>query len=340
MKSDILTNWYNSLDLKDSELQSLHNCERCDDKDTFDKSFYPNLVNMLFNRAFHSNLDRSHWLRLSECATNLINQVFECLYDENSIVLSTMQEHTNVLKILENKNVHYVDFQNDTEETILESCKCAVNSYNKIIVYMSGTQIKTGRVIDNSFFYNLKKCLGDKEIYMILDDVQGMFMIPRSYRQFDFVIGTAHSLIEGYDTGFVILKKEILGRYNIGVENCRWISDYLPLLDIMIKRRQQIGEFHAIMEEYCHDLVCENNFKIYDKQANHIFSFDCNKIPFTSNMESAMNKYRISIDSVDGSMRPQTSIRFRAQEVIKYFNIFDEGFTKLQILINQLMRNQ
>ena len=340
MKNDILTNWYNSLNLTDGELKLLNNCERCDDKDTFDESFYQNLVNMLFNRAFHSNLDRSHWLRLSECATNLISQIFECLYDENSIVLSTMQEHTNVLKILENKNVHYVDFQNDTEETILESCKHAANSYNKIIVYMSGTQIKTGRVIDNSFFFNLKKCLGDKEIYMILDDVQGMFMIPRSYEQFDFVTGTAHSLIEGYDTGFVILKKEILSRYNIGVENCRWISDYLPLLDIMIKRRKQISEFHAIMEEYCHDLISENNFKIYDKQANHIFSFDCNKLPFTSNIEAMMNKYRIYIDSVDGTMRPQTSIRFRAQEVIKHFDIFDEGYSKLKILIEILKRKQ
>lgn len=340
MKNDVLTNWYNSLNLTDNELKLLNNCGRSDDTDNYDKKFYPHAVDMLFNRAFHSNLSKTHWLKVSQCATNLIKEIFNCLHDDNCLIISTQQEHTNVLDILKDKTVHYIDFQTTSEKEIIKSCKIASSSYNKVIIYISGTQIKTGRVIDNSFFIDLKNILGDKEIYMILDDVQGMFMIPRSYRPFDFVIGTAHSLIEGYDTGFVILKNEFRNRFKIGIENCRWVSEYLPLLDIMIKRRKQISEFHAIMEEYCGSLISENNFKIYDNQANHIFSFDCNKLPFTSNIEILMNKYRISIDSVDGTMKPQTSIRFRAQEVIKYFDIFDEGYSKLKILIDILKRTQ
>jgi hypothetical protein len=41
----------------------------------------------------------------------------------------------------------------------------------------------------------------------MIDDVHGMFLIPRDYSIFDYILYTAHSLIPNYEMGFLISKK-------------------------------------------------------------------------------------------------------------------------------------
>ena len=348
MKNGLLNTWIDKVRLNENEFDILQNCERDDTclKRGCSFEYFDTISDMLKSRLPNFIHNFNHQLTTSQCATNLIKGIFDKLYNDDTIILSTMQEHINVLNIFQNKNVKYYDFEVDSYSAIISKCITDVKSYNnkRIIIYMSGTQIKTGTVISDIFFEYLKNELTkiSKYVILILDDVQGMFMIPRNYSIYDLIIGTAHSLVEGYDTGLLWYRSNKLFdkmSEEIGIREPLWIPNYLVLLDIMIRRRSDIVDFNVLMRNYFDDILKMNNFKIYKNQAYHIFSFDTNKLPFTKQMKNMFNdKYRIQIDSIDGSHRPQTSIRIRAQEVIKYSDTIIEGIDKLKMIIEMLKR--
>ena len=344
MKNGLLNTWIDKVKLNEHEFNVLQNCERddCCIERGCSSEFFETISNMLKSRLPNCVSDFNHQLTTSQCATNLIKGIFDKLYNDDTIILSTMQEHLNVLNIFQNKNVKYYDFEVDSYSDIISKCITDVSGYKgRIIIYMSGTQIKTGTVISDIFFEYLKKELTkiSNDVILILDDVQGMFMIPRNYSIYDLIIGTAHSLVEDYDVGLLWYTTNTLFdkmSQEIGMREPLWIPNYLPLLDIIIHRRPYILDFNDLMRNYFDVILKKNNFKIYKNQAQHIFSFDTNKLPFTKQMENMFNEYRISIDCVDGSQRPQTSIRFRAQEVIKYSDSIIEGIDKLKMIIEML----
>ncbi len=334
---NIFDEWLHLVNLNSIERDILINCKRDDAAACNNTNFNDRIVN-LKERLGGIDSNFKHNLCLSQCATNLIEGLFNALYDDKTIVISTMQEHVNVLNILKDKNVHYVDFEVNTYSEIINDCCNIPDIVNKkIIIYISGTQVKTGTTIPNIFFYNLIENLHSikcNNIITILDDVQGMFILNRDYSIFDYIIGNTHSLISNYNIGILWYKSDKKIK-NLGCQNNKWIDDYFPLLNILSKRMPYIIDFNIMMKNYFKDYLLNYNYRTYKNQSFHMFSFDTNKLPLNKKVYDALSKYKINVNYIGDSMLPKTSIGFRAQEVILYGNIINEGIEKMKMILDQ-----
>jgi len=334
---NIFDQWLDLVNLNPMERDILTNCKR-DDESICVSSNFNDRIDGLKQRLGGIDNKFKHNLCLSQCATNLIKGLFDNIYNDKTIVISTMQEHVNVLDILKDKNVHYVDFEANTYSEIINDC-CNIDDIvnKKIIIYISGTQVKTGTIVQNIFFHNLIENLhirGCTNIITILDDVQGMFILDRDYSIFDYVIGNTHSLVSNYNIGILWyrLDKEIKG---LGCKNNKWIDDYFPLLNLYTKRMPYIIDFNIMMKDYFKNLLLKYNYHTYKNQSFHMFSFDLNKLPLNKKIYDALNPYKINVNYIGDSMLPKTSIGFRAQEVILHGDIINEGIEKMKMIIDQ-----
>lgn len=59
-----------------------------------------------------------------------------------------------------------------------------------------------------------------------------MFITPRDYRIFDYVLYTAHSLVTEYDMGILISKEHKFGKLALN-----WGEEYLKRLDIVLNKK-------------------------------------------------------------------------------------------------------
>ena len=66
-----------------------------------------------------------------------------------------------------------------------------------------------------------------------------------------------------------------------------------------------------------------------------MFSFDLNRLPLNKKVYDALSKYKINVNYIGDSMLPKTSIGLRAQEVILYGDIINEGIEKMKMIIDQ-----
>ena len=172
------------------------------------------------------------------CATDLIKRLFKKYVDDDTLVLTTTCEHPNVLEILKKyKNVKYV-----MEGQRLKDFKLT-KQYKRIFVYMIGTICATGYIVlDQEFDLIINEAKQhSKEVITVIDAVQELFLLPRDYSRFDYIIGTAHALIKNYDTGILLSKKSDIGKHLYTAK------PFTTILTNLLKRNVYLNEFHTLM---------------------------------------------------------------------------------------------
>lgn len=334
---DIFNQWLDLVNLNPIERDILTNCKR-DDESICDNSNFNDRINSLKQQLGGIDAKFKHNLCLSQCATNLIKGLFDNLYDDKTIVISTMQEHVNVLNILKDKNVHYVDFEINTYSEIINDC-CNIDDIinKKIIIYISGTQVKTGTIIQNIFFCNLLENLhirGCTNIITVLDDVQGMFILDRDYTLYDYIIGTAHSLCPYYDSGFLIQNRL---DFNFGDTNSLWLEGYLQRLKIILSRKHLLKQFFNVCYDHFNCLFKQYGIKVYDKYVyGNIFAFNLGNVSFSDNEGKSLFNKRIFLHTpIDITNKHSgSSIKIRAQEFMRFSECIDKGVPYLELLLN------
>lgn len=201
---------------------------------------YSELTKQLSNMLI---MPMDYTLTIDTCATDLINYLFSKYVDDETLVICTSSEHPSVKENLKKcKNVQYIVRQN-----LLQPIE-NLYSYPKVFMYFIGTSVGDGQYTGNSLVYNIKKELQSKGIKtkIVLDAVQELFFIPRDYSLYDYVIGTAHAIIPGYDMGMLWSKSVEC----TGVHNCIWLSDFLQKVQILLKRKQLLFYLLNIMESH------------------------------------------------------------------------------------------
>jgi hypothetical protein len=331
MNDNILKGWlsYKSIDdeLSKKALLATRNNVYQECSDFSDDNYFKLMINCNVNSS-------THCLRFSECATDFINALFEKYVDDETLVITTTDEHDNVKKQLALcKNKIVLDYHNEVMCLNLSQVRREVKRYKKVFVYVIGTQISTGEITPQFFFEQLIDVLksSNVEYKITIDDVHGMFLFPRDYRLFDFVLYTGHALIKGYDMGVIACKKSIC--FDFGSQMCNWAIDYLSPLTLMLERREKLFMFRAIMEDYFADLLSTDGFSSLTRTTPHIFSMLIQNVKFPKSIIDMLNEYKIRIENGG----EKTYVRFRAQHYIQKPELLIEGVRKFRFILDELL---
>ena len=312
MKDD-LVKWYLNLDGYSKEEFAKINTLR-EDPGVENEEKFLELSQQFIDRMPFSNLNVNDvYIRFGESASYLIREIFKKEVDDDTLVITTTYEHTTVRECLTHcKNTY--EFEKEKimnysfDDVIMLSKK-----YEKVFVYMIGTNLSTGEITPQLFFEQLKQELTRHNIKhkILIDDVHGMFITPRDYRIFDYVIYTAHALVPMYDMGLVISKTD-----DIGFKCYNWGVNYLERMDIVLKRKAKLMMFRNIMFQLLNKLFSNKKyFRYFNYTTNHIFAVETTGIYYTPEEYDILHDYKIRVakDPVYVSW-----IRIRYQEFVKH----------------------
>ena len=277
-------------------------------------SDYVKMEDEYFNLMSFCNLSsKTHYITFENSGTAFIKQIFEQEVDDDTLVISTKYEHNSVVDELNKcKHILLLNYDNDilqkghTFTSIIDKAK----QYKKVFVYIIGTQISTGQITPQSYLIELKKAFIRENIEhkILLDDVHGMFMVPRDYSLFDYVLYTAHAIIPEFEMGMLISKK---GEY--GYNAYDWGIEYLPILKKLLSNREQLMQFRGIMLNYFTSILSNRELSIYENTVNHIFALRTENLYFKDEDYEKLKPYGIILSE---HHTPISFIRIRFQEFL------------------------
>lgn len=256
---------------------------------------YDELETQYFNRMPFCNLfSKGYHITFNDSGTSFINNIFDYEVDDNTLVISTTYEHGSVQARLNNiKNKLLLNSDTDIRSYLIDKILLEAKKYKKVFVYIIGTQLCTGEITPQDFFIQLKEVFDKNNISykLMLDDVHGMFLVPRDYSIFDYVLYTAHAIVPEYEMGVLISKDGKFGKkaYNLG-------KDYLKRLDIILSHKDKILLFKQVFIQYFNKLIANTSvFRLYDQTVEHIFAVETTGIYYTEEEIETLEKYKICV---------------------------------------------
>ena len=331
-----LIRWYmNSKVVED--LKAINTVRKCTTPANFATDFdYAKMEDEYFGLMPACNLTSdTHMITFENSGTDFIKQIFEQEVDDDTLVVSTKYEHNSVVdELKECKHVLLLDYNNDILNRGLhfDALIDKMTGYKKVFVYVIGTQISTGQITPQGFFVDLKEELEKRNIKhkILLDDVHGMFMVPRDYSLFDYVLYTAHAIIPEFNMGMLISKN---GEY--GYKAYNWGVEYLPKLKKLLANKTELMQFKTIMTEYFYHFLCRPELSLYPHSVNHIFAFRTENLYFTDAHYEELKEYGITLSE---HHTPISFVRIRFQE----FLLQDpekaiEGLNKLNTILTRMI---
>lgn len=206
-------------------------------KDILSDEQYESLDNSL-KQMLPCKINDDYHFTFSTSATDLIKQLFKKYVDDDTLVLTTNSEHPKVQEVLKTcKNVIKVFDKERLQHFTVD------NKYKRVFVYMIGTMCATGHIVYDQEFETIietAKASG-KEVVTVIDAVQELFLLPRNYNKFDYIIGTAHALIPEYNVGLLLSKDSTIGK------RLAIAQPFLTMLNWLMKRKEYLYQFSTLM---------------------------------------------------------------------------------------------
>lgn len=335
--------WWNNLNPLTTSEKEILNFKLCHDFNIINKVDYilPKetsienwnlLVSEYFNRMPDCNCSiYTHHLSFEVSATTFIDALFNKYVDNDTLVISTDSEHPNVkFRLNTCKNLITLSLHTDILSYNLNKLQNKIIKYKKVFVYIIGTRNNTGEITPQLFLKKLKEILikNNIEYKFILDDVQGMFLVPRDYSLFDYVIGTAHAIVDGFDMGILISKTKEFGK-----EAYNWGSRYLESLDIILKRKDKMFLFKQICIQYFNKYNSIIPYFITDDNVPYIYYFKTNNIYISKELAKTLSKYNLLVSDISFSC--DSFIQMRCHKFIKDETLLDKAI----LVIDYLLKN-
>lgn len=255
---------------------------------------YIDICDEYFKLLPFSNINISNKkIYFDTCVSKIINKIFKQEVTNEYLIISTPYEHDIVQENLKDKNVCYLN-TDDIRQLNFNKIKQQIKNYKKIFVYIIGTQVATGEITPQIFFEKLRKLLikENKEFTFVLDDTHGMFLVPRDYSMFDYIIGTACAFIHSYDLGIIISKNSKYGFTDINKS-----KEYLKKLKLILSHKNEILQFkNIIIQELFNYIYDSVYFRLFNHTSNHIFAAETKNLYFSKKDISILNDYFIIIN--------------------------------------------
>lgn len=271
MNLDIIK-WWSNLDPLTEEEYKRINATRNDGIKNEDDTKFEFVETEFFKRMPNCHCTiQSKQLQFNISATAFIDQLFETYVDDNTLVITAECNHPNVVKNLDKcKNVIKLNQYFDIAALNLKKVSNKLSNFDKVFVYIIGTTNDSGEITPQEFFVKLKTLLTSKrkENIIVIDDVQGMFMVPRNYELFDYVIGTAHCTVRRYDMGILISNRKDIHKF--GFKYYNWGEEFLLGLDVILCRSYKESIFNIILKEFFSEFITNNSID-YELTVPYIF---------------------------------------------------------------------
>lgn len=237
-------------------------------------SAYKIYKNKLLEKTLAYNINYNDYdIILKKRSTIHIRELFDKHVDNNTLVIASSYQHISADTVLDKvKNIVKIDTETDEGNVIthIEEAIKKAKKFKKVFVYFIATEFQTGRNYSQAIFdeiYNKIKGLKCKSIF-VLDAVQEMFLLPRDWSKYDYIIGTAHATYFGFDTGFLIIntKKQNLKGFS-GYKRDDVLKYLNEGLDIILKRHKYIMMYQKIINDsISHELI--ENATLHNSQTN------------------------------------------------------------------------
>lgn len=287
---DLLDEW-NKLDpLSDEEqsiiLKTLHHIktEKSDWDNVprlpYNEAEWIDITNQYFNLMPCCELDPEIWhLTFNTCCSNFIRELFAKYVDDDTLVISSDCEHPTVKECLSNcKHTLILSQYTDIRLFNFNKTITELTKYKKVFVYIIAMRNDTGEITPQTSMLKLKELIKDKEHIMVLDDVQGMFFIPRDYTPYDYILGTGHVAVRNFNMGIMISKE-----YYGGIRAVNWAEDYLVALKIVLARLNKLHKFRYACNEYFKSYITQYNAS-QALAAPHVFYLKDDRFKISSDL--------------------------------------------------------
>lgn len=190
-------------------------------------------------------------LRTSECASDLIKQLFEHYVDDSTLVLTTNWEHPSVCECLVKcKNVLKIDITKPANaQEIYQECQ----KYKSVFCYMIGIANSFINETSQSTLCLVRHILNQlsKPSVFVLDDCQGFLIRARDWSMFDYIVTTAHAFMD-IDLGIVFCRSPFRG-----LGNTEATEEYLCKVLQIKQRLNKIMLFNSCIQEFFADTDAE-----------------------------------------------------------------------------------
>lgn len=304
MNLDLIRWWTNWMPFEDYELKMRDkiDSDSIDYSEALKPEQFSNCEEQLLSyMPWVGNECKDKHFRFTKSCTDAIDAIFKpYIEDENSLVITSVLEHPSVVNNLKKcKNVLALNAGFTLLRNpyiIREICKqTGEKRYSKILIYIVGTYIAFGSIHGNYLIEKIQQRarLMSDNVCTVLDDCQGMFLVPRDYSIYDYVLCTSHALTR-LDSGIVFSKHD-----NIGVKALEPAVLLTQRLEPVIKRREKLAMFKNVMSQY---------FDIYRDRFTQIELY--NSVPYIFSIDD-VNHYISDEDSV---MLEKYGIRFDGRE--------------------------
>lgn len=279
----------------------------------------------------------SFYIELNKSASIFIKELFFKYVDITTFVIGAA-EHTTIRSCMDNiQNKLYLDWNIIKKydiDTIINQFK--QSNCKKIFIY--GTGILNSQVVPQSFYIKLKERLSEENIehVIVLDDVQGMFVVPRDYSIFDNVIFTCHALVPNFDLGILLSKTHEA----LGYTDAKKLNMFLDLLDLLFKRKDKLLLFNFMLKQYLAEELMETElFYIPEYSTLNVFSV----ILKNEKMKNILIKYKdslseesiIEIEDVSITVRASFMLRFNTEQILEELKKLKEILQKCIKLNNR-----
>lgn len=272
---------------------------------------------------YHNISEKDYKLTFDETATTIINKVFEKEVDNDTLVITSCSEHPSVEEAVTHcKNVIKLDIYSDNFKNELKQLK-NLKQFKKVFVYIIGTEVGTGVITPQYIFEQVINYLKENNCFykIMIDDVHGLFTVPRDYSIFDYILCTAHSLVPKYNMGILLSKSG-----DIGVCSKACSEEYLPRLNITLRNKANFLLFKNIIYEYLYDLLNnKEHFELYNYTSNHIFAIKVKNLDLWKYKEDLF-KYYFEINKkqiIDKELSMNLKIRYQEFIAIGFENAID-----------------
>ena len=320
---------------------------------------YNSLKEFLFERFLNDyNKMNDFELLMHKRATIHINELFDKYVDENTLVITSSFQHISAERAIDKcKNVFKFDDLDENSNIIyrIKESIIMAKQYEKVFVYLIGTEFGTGRRHSNEIYKQLHDELVKlgKPFIMVMDAAQEMFLFPRDYSFYHYVIDTVHSLYTPLDVGLLFINKNFVSEEDIksftGYKRCDVLERIFRGLEIALNRRKYILMYHDIINDSIDHTLFEG-YKLHSSQSNFysmyntgLFLYDkeCVDLVTDKFINHALLKdpgvdvqidYHKKIKELYIRMRAQT-LMFDVEDAIQKYNYFYNNYRELQKLI-------